>query len=519
MYSIILNEKEKLTLFYRKTYGMKALLFISLLMIFAYGIRIVYYNISIDTEVIINDPTALLMSWLSAGRFSLVFLKKLLQLIPFNPYVAAFLMTVINVIIVYFFSFMLWSFSGEKSAFLGKTAICAAFCFITFPIFAEQFSFLLQAFEVSLGIFATMLSVYCLTNWILEKKKTYLVISLFMSIFSFGIYQSNIFLFISITLGSYILLLYKLNKRNELRIGLNYLLFFIISFVFYTLINKIIYYHFFGIGFFNNTQNSYLGSQILWGKVPVRQCLKNILFYFASNVFEKQKFDGWLLGLSFLATLVFIILYFSNQKKVLAKVLFLIACILFLTSPFLLSIFMGNAQAVRTQFSIAVVIAFGLFYVSILIEKKKIISIIYFVLVVLLIITQSLKISNYFYLDYLKYQEECNLAFNLTLKIDALENQENKYPVVFVGTHSFSFSDSLQNYQWETIGRSFFEWDAGTEMGSNLRIHGFLKTLGKDYPLPSLENVAQANSISENMLDDSVQKSDGIIIVKLSKSD
>lgn len=517
MYSIILNEKEKLTLFSKKTCGMKALLFISFFVFLAYGIRIVYYSISIDTEVIINDPSALLMSWLSTGRFSLVFLKKILQLIPFNSYIAAFLMIVTNIIMVYFFSFMIWCFSGGKSTFLGKAAICSGICFITFPIFAEQFSFLLQAFEVSLGIFTTMLSVYFLTNWVLEKKKPYIVISLLMSVFSFGIYQSNIFLFISITLGSYILLLYKLNKENELRIGLIYLLFFIISFILYSLVNKIVYYHFFGIGFFDVNQNSYLGSQILWGKIPVKQCLNNILFYFCSIVFEHEKFAGWLLVISFIAVLAFIILYCLKQTKALAKILFLIACILLLVSPFLLSIFMGNAQAIRTQFSIAAVISFGLFYVFILLEKKKISKIVYFVLVILLMITQSLKISNYFYLDYLKYQEECNLAFCLSLQIDALENEEDEYPVVFVGTHSFSFNDTMKNYQWDTIGRSFFEWDAGTEMGSNLRIHGFFKTLGKDYPLPSPQNVAKANSISENMLENSVQKSEGIIIVKLTK--
>ena len=45
-----------------------------------------------DTEAIISVPESLYNSWMTMGRYGLIFLKKLLGIYTFNPYLAAILM-------------------------------------------------------------------------------------------------------------------------------------------------------------------------------------------------------------------------------------------------------------------------------------------------------------------------------------------------------------------------------------------------------------------------------------------
>ena len=72
------------------------LFFISLV---TYGIKLFQYSISIDTEVLINTPMALLKSWIGINRPVLVFLKGILGLHPFNVFLAQ------NITYVFFTSY------------------------------------------------------------------------------------------------------------------------------------------------------------------------------------------------------------------------------------------------------------------------------------------------------------------------------------------------------------------------------------------------------------------------------
>ena len=60
------------------------LMIIFLFTFFVYGVKLMFYSISIDTEVIINDFDSQIMNWNSINRFSLMIIKGLLHLKPFN---------------------------------------------------------------------------------------------------------------------------------------------------------------------------------------------------------------------------------------------------------------------------------------------------------------------------------------------------------------------------------------------------------------------------------------------------
>ena len=61
-------------------------------LVIAYGIKIFQIMFSHDTEAIISVPESLYNSWMTMGRYGLIFLKKLLGIYTFNPYLAAILM-------------------------------------------------------------------------------------------------------------------------------------------------------------------------------------------------------------------------------------------------------------------------------------------------------------------------------------------------------------------------------------------------------------------------------------------
>lgn len=489
----------------------------------AYGIKLSFYSVSIDTEFLITNPEECLNTWLGLGRFSLIFVKKIFNLIPYNQYVSSFLMIVFNILNVLMLGYTLWLFTPSKTSQKAKTAIIAATCFITFPIFAEQYGFSLQVVGISLGIFTTELAVFLLYKAMLTKKKMCLIISIILAVFSFGMYQSNVAVYISLVSIIYMLLL--VNSKNKK--GKNYFLLafkivsiFIISFLIYMIINKLVGYVLLGLSFSDAGSSMYLSSQIFWGKETFSVCLDNIIESCKALVLETQKYPGWLYFICTIFTLIFMSYNLHKIESIDKKTYFIISVIIFLISPFLLTFLMANVQSARTHFSLALVIASGFYLFSTLLENKMAHKV-YISILIIVVFYQSMMVSNYFYADYLKYQRECIFVQRIVYDIDQMEIENIKdTPVVFIGQKSFELPEGFEKYQWETIGRSFFEWDTWTKMKNNARIHGFLKTLGYDYLSPNEEQVKHAEELSleMNVFPDknSIEYKDGLIIVKLS---
>lgn len=516
------DERELVSDFYKKTYRSKGLFCVISFLIIAYGIQVFYYGISIDTEAIMYNSDALLLSWLGLGRFSLVFLKKILGLTPFNPYLASILMLFTNIVTIYLLGMCLYKFSSSKKEnYKAVIALLSATVFITCPIFAEQFNFLLQSFEVAFTMLTTVLSVYYLSNWILFKGKKNVILALLCSSFSFGGYQANIFMFITLVLGIYVFLIVFKRITKPFICGIQYFLFFLFSYGIYTIINKIVQLIFVNNSILSNRQ-SYLGSQILWGNVSLKECIRNIKNYVGSIIFESTHYFGWLYLIAVIIVCLVVVIILKKQYNIGCKIWGVIGSLLLLASPFFLSILLGNKQDIRAQFSFPMLIACCIFFGATIFGKKKFVRAICVFILTILCFFQTIQMANIFMLEYLKYQEDVGLASQITEKIDQLEPEDGNepVPVMFVGAHSSQLMTNLSKYKWETIGYSFFEWDSWTEMGSNNRILGFLATLGKNYKIPTTEEARRARVLSENLPSwpnkNSVQKLDNIIIVKLS---
>ncbi len=68
----------------------KTILGILILGLITYGIKLIKYSFSIDTEVFLVDRTGLLNSWITIDRYGLVLIKKIIDFANINLYLANF---------------------------------------------------------------------------------------------------------------------------------------------------------------------------------------------------------------------------------------------------------------------------------------------------------------------------------------------------------------------------------------------------------------------------------------------
>ena len=487
--------------------NIKSIILIVIFTIMTYGIKIFNYSISIDTEKLINEYNWQLDTWASFGRFGLVFTKKLFGLNPFNAYISCFMMVVAMIVFGITWSYVINYFSFEKSK---KSIITAVFpiIFITAPLFTEQFNFILQSFEVAFAIILCSIAVFCISKWTINSKNNiYLIISLVCMVWGFGTYQSIVLLHISGVLACYILI-YIAKKKGNVKLDKNYFGLavlkysgtFILGYISFSIVNKI-------VQSFYGTSN-YVDNMIKWGTEPAIESVKNILRYVRYGLFG----DGLFYSKLFLVCIVFLAIYailnmFTKNKD---KFLFLSAVGVFIASPFLLSVYIGNGLIPRMQFNYQFVIAFIL-YLSVWIFKDKKVKSIIMISILCIAMNQSYTVVKLFTSEQLKYEDDVKLASKIADRIESLELGETpEYPVVLVGSHTSNIPNKVVG---EFIGRSWFEFG-----GNSLRAIGFMNTLGYNYIEPTQEQISEGYEIAKNMDSwpnkNSVKFEDGLIIVK-----
>lgn len=475
----------------------------------AYGIKLFYYSISIDTEVMLGNGEGQLYSWLSIGRFGLILTKKLLGLMPFNAYVANFFMLCTMLIFSLFlgFLFRFLRFEPNKKS---KFEFIFSCVFITSPIFAEQFNFALQGFEVALASFFVSVAAFLVTKWVLDSKNViHLILGTFLMVWGFASYQAVVFLYISIILSCYYFI-YVSKIKNKIILQdeffktavIKYLLTFFCAYLLYFVVNKIIVL---ALGI---KSSSYLSKMILWSKLNFWVCVRSVIGYMLRGKIY--------ICCSIIFIIFSVINLFSKNKD---KILFIISSIFLVLSPFFLAFFLGQGLIARSQFSVQFITALALYFLLCQIDDKRRLKNLVIFLSLCLTFVQSYKVSCYMYTDYMKYQSEVFLANKISTKIDALNlGTIPEYPVVFVGKiHPINTPVELRG---EVIGSSFFEWDNETDFGSNFRILGFMKSIGYPYKVPNQSEIDRGKKISRAMPvwpnNGAIKFTDNLIVVRLS---
>ncbi|HIU76811.1 MAG TPA: glucosyltransferase domain-containing protein [Candidatus Pelethocola excrementipullorum] len=495
----------------------KMILLLAVVMLYCYGMRLFYYDISIDSEIALDSQSTMTLSWIGINRFGLWLTKKIFMINTFVPYASNFLMILFLGCSAFTFCYCIWQWNGKNEKYKLFYYVFPLL-YVTAPIFAEQFNFALQGFEIAWATFLCILSAYFTGKWIFLKKSIlWMASGVLLMIWALGSYQAFSSLYIAVVLISF--MLYYQNEdfsgiTTWFGAGLKHAAVFVISFIGYTLATKLITAYF-------NLDSSYVNNMFLWKVDGIKSCIFNILgdalriYFSAWPLFFRRAF------LPAMLAAVILLLYRGWKCRKKEYWIFVIASLLLMLSPLFLSIVSGNYQPIRGQLVYPLLLAFVFAYLTTI--NKKVVSYVLLAASLYVALGQGQSLTRLFHTSHFTYESDKELAGDVHSRIAQVgaDRGMQEYPVVFIGAKSIQkMEDTVDG---DVIGHSFFEWDQAAYAGSTERIVNLCKSLGYgDLYMPSQEQVEFAQEYSHNMpvwpATGSVQVLNDFVVIKLSEN-
>ncbi len=467
--------------------------------VLCYGFLVFSGNIRIDTEELINEPGTTL-GWLKIGRYSLVLLKRLLGLGTHHILWSALLFLLFFSAGGFFLAFLFYHASGKSEDYPYWVFILL---YGSSNVWCYQVYFSLQQAEMALAMLLLAAAALLAMRASFEVRGRgnilrYAVAAL-LAVIGFGAYQALVAYYISICLGYFLIFLWRAQmpwqetydggRREESRRlygGIARILtHFVLSYGFYM---AIAYRWFMSTG-------AYLTGQKGWGRLSMIQCVKNILRTIERVVLCRgaEYFSFYTLGVLFslLAVIWLLRRQWSGQK---AKcVLFVLAWIAMLLTPFLMTVYMGEFIVIRAQFALPVAAAFlGMYGIGVLrrvrpgtkgIWKTKSAGVfarlfpgIAGFLVLLTMVVQTAYCMQLSYTDDVRNEQDLAFAKEVAerLRLQCGDDYAKK-TIIFVGRKIPALRRGCA--RTEMYGWSFFEWDYSPDnpTGATHRILGYLR--------------------------------------------
>ena len=492
---------------------------IAIIIMLTYGFLVFNFSFSIDTEDIIEKQGTFYYGWMGINRYGLVLTKWIFGVFSIIPGYAVFLMIIVTFLYSIFWSYIYYYLGGNENGIYWIFPVI----FFTSVNVLELVNFQCLSFEVAFAMLLCALAILCEWRWILKVGgRKDLVACIILSIWCFGSYQAFVPLFISASLAGFILAYNRYEYRgwkDNLIISLKLIAVFLFSYLLYNVIGMIIR------GVLNIDAGTYTENMIQWGEVPIYQTFKVILKYIvdvilARNIFGNYGYLCVCVGMIFFATLKLKEKYQENKTSLFFSLIILV----FLCSPFMLPLVLGSAPVARGQLALPFVVAFGAqFLFEYWINKlcsNYTIKVISIILLMIIIFRESVaKDNRLLYSDYVVRQQEKTLTENIINRIEGLDTEKEIKSVVIIGNWCPQYNPSM--IRGETLGWSFYEWDANVEGGTERRVINYWRSLGYQYNIPSIEERESAKFEAESMptwpKKGSVQNFNNVVIVKLSE--
>lgn len=476
----------------------REIVFLYVLLFLTYAIRLFCPTISIDTEILVTDPNANDPGWAGMGRWSVVLLGRLLRSDYFNLYAANVVAVIffgLSIIALgYLFSKLLHDPKEQTAAMLIPGAVV-----VTSPCFAEQFGFTLQAAEVSICLFLLMVSFICLYDFLYEKQRRMGIVSWLLLMFVLGSYQSFYQLWICIASFLYALEIIRTDRAKEVRRNLFLILKYAVVFAAGAVLTEVIRSVLVAAFHIGGT-NEYFGAMINWGKIPVRECLMNILKYCFKitlwpNFAKFFTFSGPIAAVLFVICVLFLI-----RKMRRYAILPSLALLITMSSSFLLAILMGSSAVfVRAQMTLCFTLAFFCLLTVLMFPHRRPRAAVAVICTVVMLV-QFKNTSGLFLSDYSRYQEDVRYSQEIMERIDLANDTgipRQNLKIAFVGNHA-SESTSVV-VEGETLGKSFYDWDKENLYSGCVRICSFCRTQGYVFQTPTEEEYSEAQKYAESM--------------------
>ncbi len=502
--------------------------FTALAILFLYGIRLTQGDLFVDSDIMLTEPEGLMFSWYGHQRFGLIVTKKLFSLVRLLPFQAnaLFLLTMYILVLGICFCFFQWS-GGDKSC--RKGAFLFAGLFLSAPCFAEQFNFVLQAFESAAAMFFCVIAAYCSGRWIYEKKNILWALPAvaFMT-WAFGSYQAYPAFYIAVVLISYITVYICQKEICGFREGLRHAGLFLAGFFSSRFCSAFLCK-------LQGASSGYVDAMFWWGVKDLDTCLGSI----REDVFRIYRgtwplfFSKWFLPASLTATALALFLGWRRRSRKFPC--FLLALALLWISPILITLITAMPQPIRGQMTYPLVYGWYMMFLYTALASLSVRQPAWLFLKKTACITaaaacavlgwrQGIAMCQLWETAHEQYVSDTLTANRMYLDICRAADRSDmeNCKVVFVGTRETQLGGTPLT--GDVIGHSFFEWDASGPVGVSSRVNVFFKTLGLYMALPGQEDYEKAvNRCKDRPLwpaSDSVFLLDpDTVVVKLSEAE
>lgn len=524
--SFVMEVKESWEAF-RKYYHREKNLrwFIAVLILILYGIRLTQGDVFVDSDIMMTSPEGLMFSWYGHRRFGLIVTKKLFQLVRLVPYLAnvLFALTLWAVTVGICFCMYEW---GGRTENCRKGAFLFAGVFLTAPCFAEQFNFVLQAFEIAAAMVYCVVAVYCAGRWIYDRKGfLWAFLALGFMVWAFASYQAFPAFYMALVLISYIFVFLCQKRECGFWEGILHAGLFIAGFVVYQILAKL-------ICDFVGASSSYVNNMFLWGVESTQTCIDTIVID-AKRIYEgywPTFFDRRFLYVVIAAVILSLILGWRRKSRKFPC--FLLAAALLPVTPLMITLITAMNQPIRGQMTFPLVYAYYVMFLYVGIRmmpvSKKAGRMCRNALCGLAVLfgsvmgwKQGITMCQLWETAHESYVSDALTANRMYADICRAADREDmeNCRVVFVGTRKAELAGTP--LYGDVIGHSFFEWDASGPEGVSGRVYTFFQTLGLVFQRPVAEEYQAALKFSEKQPvwpanGSVVQMEEDVIVVKLS---
>lgn len=400
-----------------------------LIAILSFGFVVTHSSVNIDTlsSERYFDQGVLI----GQGRVTGAILQSIFNVMQFNPFFVDFIAVVLLMIAGMLFCTLFKIVTKDKINDI--CYIIFSGIFISYPLINEIFVYTPASLSIGFGFCSVAFALLC-GQAVLKKFQfkyyLYMILSLFLVL---SLYESFASVYICGFLISIILeALFDEDKKINFKDVVKQILIFIIPLVVSLILFIII--PIFLRDALNIPKNGNAQKQILYFTSGIINTLKQLkrsllLSYLVNGLFY---FPITVLVLSVIIVSILSVIYSIKRKSILIFLLFLGTMI----SLVILSIIQGTASPYRTcqVFSLFCAFAFMLLGYNILQSNiKKIFKNFLIFLIFLIIFYQAKDLHKWFYLNYLRYENEKNTIVHICNEIS--ENYDISKPVVFVGNY------------------------------------------------------------------------------------
>lgn len=317
---------------------------LGLTVILVFGLRVVHGNIFLDSEITVLQPEFMHHVWLGSNRFGMVFTSRLFGMSRLVPYLSNVLMAVVMWACGLMLSFCVYSWSGRSRRYR-RFLYLFPILFLTAPVWAEQYLFVLQSFEIAFGILLGIAAAFCAEQFVRQGKEGifWLAPGLVFMVWSFGTYQVMFSFYICLVLIAFLTGYLNDRKKGAFSCGLSHAAVFLAGCAVYAVMVAVTRRA-------AGTDSSYVSEMVHWRTDGVWTCLMYIKEEIRRVLAGEGVFYQWFYLPAMCLFVIQAMWMGWKRKKGTADYLwFLLGGGLLLGCPFFLTIIAGFIQPIRSQ--------------------------------------------------------------------------------------------------------------------------------------------------------------------------